>query len=351
MALRMYHCGVGTRGNCGARMAQNTKIVAVVDTFAKAARDVFAARGFVTVLDLPPGNKREDFDAFLEANPGVNAVVLGGQPVGPREVALAPALEVVARVGVGYDAIDIPALAPRRIPLMTAGTANSVSVAEEAFHLIFALIKHGHAHDRLVRAGKWSESRRSHAPGDIGGKTLLVVGGGRIGSRVIKRALAMEMDVLLFDPYLRPDAIEAMGASPVMHLDDALPIADIVTLHCPRTPETIGLIDGRRLALMKPSALLINTARGGLVDEPALFAALSSGVIAGAGLDVLAEEPPPLDHPLFKLDNVVLAPHMAGVTKEAVERMSLASAVNVLSVFDGAPIVDNVINKDVLSKR
>ena len=125
-------------------------------------------------------------------------------------------------------------------------------------------------------------------------------------------------------------------------------MADVLTLHCPRTPETIGLINAARLALLKPTALLINTARGGIVEEAALFDALQHGRIAGAGLDVLEQEPPPVDHPLFKLPNVVFAPHMAGVTREALDRMSIVSVENVLSVFDGRPIVGNVINKDVL---
>ena len=155
---------------------------------------------------------------------------------------------------------------------------------------------------------------------------------------------------MVFDPYVAAEKIIAAGAIPVARLDDALPFADIVTLHCPRTPDTIGMIDARRMALMKRSALLINTARGGLVDEIALHAALTRGKLAGAGLEVLEREPPPTDHPLFALPNVVFAPHMAGVTREALDRMSISAAENVLSVFDGTPIIANVINAEVLPK-
>ena len=170
----------------------------------------------------------------------------------------------------------------------------------------------------------------------------------RSRSRVVKRAVAMEMAVTVFDPFLTPTAIVALGASPVSRLDDALPHADVVTLHCPRTPDTLGLIDARRLAMLKPSALIINTARGGLIDEPALYLALKSGKLAGAGLDVLAQEPPPADHPLFQLSHVIFAPHMAGVTVEALDRMSIAAVENILSVFDGRPIVANCVNREVL---
>ncbi len=328
-------------------MTKNSKVVAYQESLASTARTMLAARPEVTQLPFATHASHDHFLAFLKENPQINALILGAQRVGPLEVPAAPGLQVVARIGVGYDMIDIPSLAPRRIPLMTAGTANSPSVAEEAFHLIFSLIKRGREHDKLVREGRW-QTRMSDMPGDIFGKTMVVVGFGRIGSRVVRRALAMEMAVHVYDPYASPADIKAAGATPVARLEDALPMADVLTLHCPRTPETIGLINAARLALLKPTALLINTARGGIVEEAALFDALQHGRIAGAGLDVLEQEPPPVDHPLFKLPNVVFAPHMAGVTREALDRMSIVSVENVLSVFDGRPIVGNVINKDVL---
>jgi D-3-phosphoglycerate dehydrogenase / 2-oxoglutarate reductase len=328
-------------------MAQNSKGVAFIEALGKGGRALLAQRADVTMLPFANNISAEDYRAFLAANPNVHAVILGAQVFGPDEVAAAPKLDVVARVGVGFDMIDIPALAPRRIPLMTAGIANSPSVAEQAFHMLFQLIKRSNDQDRLVREGRWLD-RLTAMPGDIFGKTMLVIGCGRIGSRVVKRAVAMEMDVHVFDPFLAPDAIEALGGVPVTRLDDALPGADVVTIHCPRTPDSMGMFDARRLALMKPSAFLINTARGGLVDEAALFTALKSKRLAGAGLDVLLREPPPKDHPLFGLPNVVFAAHMAGVTTEAVERMGIAAVKNVLSVFDRQIIEANVVNREVL---
>jgi D-3-phosphoglycerate dehydrogenase / 2-oxoglutarate reductase len=147
---------------------------------------------------------------------------------------------------------------------------------------------------------------------------------------------------------VKPDVVNAAGCTPVTDLEAALARADFVTLHCPKSPETVGLINAKRLALMKSTAYLVNTARGGIVDETALHAALLAGQIAGAGLDVFAEEPPPVSHPLLKLPNVIAAPHIAGVTKESVDRMGVQTALNVLSVFDGAPNRDNVVNKEVL---
>jgi D-3-phosphoglycerate dehydrogenase len=199
----------------------------------------------------------------------------------------------------------------------------------------------------MVQANRWAE-RMTALPTDLIGKTLLIVGFGRIGTRVAKRCLAMEMNVLVYDPYVTAESIRAAGCAPVADLDAAVARADFVTIHCPKTPETIGMFDAARLKRMKPTAYLVNTARGGIVDEAALHAALTGGVIAAAGLDVLDREPPDPDNPLLKLANVIAAPHMAGVTRESMDRMAIQAARNVLSVFDGRPIVENIINPEVL---
>jgi D-3-phosphoglycerate dehydrogenase len=199
----------------------------------------------------------------------------------------------------------------------------------------------------MVQANRWAE-RMTALPMDLIGKTLLIVGFGRIGTRVAKRCLAMEMNVLVYDPYVKAEAIRAAGCEPVTDLDAAVARADFVTIHCPKTPETIGMFNAARLKRMKPTAYLVNTARGGIVDEADLHAALTGGVIAAAGLDVLDREPPDADHPLLKLANVITAPHMAGVTRESMDRMAIQAVRNVLSVFDGRPIVENIINPEVL---
>jgi D-3-phosphoglycerate dehydrogenase len=199
----------------------------------------------------------------------------------------------------------------------------------------------------MIVDGTWGH-RLGKLPFDLYGKTVLIVGFGRIGTRTAKRCQAMEMQVLVYDPYKSPAEIAAAGCEAVAGLDAALPRADFVSVHCPKTNETIGMFNAARLKLMKPSAYLINTARGGIVDEKALHDALVSGKLAGAGLDVFEQEPPPVGQPLHGLPNVIMAPHVAGVTREAVDRMSEQTARNILSALDGEPIRQNVINQDVL---
>jgi D-3-phosphoglycerate dehydrogenase / 2-oxoglutarate reductase len=255
---------------------------------------------------------------------------------------------VVTRIGVGFDAVDVPALSRRKVPLMVAGTANSPSVAEQALFMMLTLAKRAVEMHACVRDDKWP-TRLGILPYDLFGKTVLIIGFGRIGTRTAKRCLAMEMNVLVYDPYKSADEIKAAGCEPVSDLDVTLPKADFVSIHCPKNPETIGMFSAARLKRMKPTAYLINTARGGLVDEAALYDALSSRRLAGAGLDVFEQEPPPAGHSLFSLPNVIMAPHVAGVTREAVDRMSEQTARNILSVLDGEPLKQNVINQDVLN--
>jgi D-3-phosphoglycerate dehydrogenase len=288
-----------------------------------------------------------DFNALLTADGEVNGAILGLTRFGETEANNANGLQVVSRIGVGYDTVDVPALTRHKVPLMIAGTANSPSVAEQAMHFMFALAKRGAELNAMVKANRWAD-RFKTLPIDLINKTLLIVGFGRIGTRVAKRCLAMEMAVLVYDPYVNAAAIRAAGCEPVADLDAALPRADFVTIHCPKTDETVGMFDTARLKRMKPTAYLVNTARGGIVDEKDLHAALTSGVIAAAGIDVLDREPPDPDNPLLKLANIITAPHMAGVTVESIDRMAVQAVRNVLSVFDGAPIVENVINPEVL---
>ena len=183
---------------------------------------------------------------------------------------------VVARIGVGYDAVDVPALTDKKIPLMVAGTANSPSVAEQAMFMMMTLAKRGAELNAMVQKNEWNK-RMSAVPFDLFGKTVLIVGFGRIGTRSAKRCQAMEMNVLVYDPYVPAADIKAAGCEPATDLDAALPRADFVSIHCPKTPETIGMFNAARLARMKPTAYLVNTARGGIIDEQALHTALTSG--------------------------------------------------------------------------
>jgi D-3-phosphoglycerate dehydrogenase / 2-oxoglutarate reductase len=185
-------------------------------------------------------------------------------------------------------------------------------------------------------------------PVDLAGKTVLIIGFGKIGTRSARRFAAMETNVLVYDPYIYSETIRGSGYQPVQDLDEAVARADFITIHCPKTPETVGMFNAARLARMKPTAFLVNTARGGIVDEKALYDVLANNRIAGAALDVFEQEPTPADNPLLTLNNFIAAPHAAGVTREAVERMAVVAVENILSVIDGKPNRENVVNKEVL---
>lgn len=326
----------------------NNKIkILVTETLSQNARALLTERDDIEVIEFPNLISAVDFEALLKQQAPVHGVALGATRFGEPELEASKDMKVVTRIGVGYDAVDVPALSRRKVPLMVAGSANSPSVAEQALFMMLTLAKRAVELHTLVKDGAWA-TRLGKLPYDLFGKTVLIIGFGRIGSRTAKRCLAMEMNVRVYDPYKLAAEIKAAGCEPVADLDAALPHADFVSIHCPKTPETVGLFNAARLKLMKPGAYLINTARGGIVEEAALYDALKSGKLAGAGLDVFEQEPPPRGHSLFELPNVIIAPHVAGVTREAVERMSEQTARNILSVLDGDPIRQNVINQDSL---
>src|SRR5215469_10331470 len=325
----------------------NKKKILITESFSQKGRALLSGRDDIEMVEFPNMISARDFEAMLRQHAPVHGVALGVTRFGEPELEASRDMRVVSRIGVGYDAVDVPALSRRKVPLMVAGTANSPSVAEQALFMMLTLAKRAQEMHSLVKEGTWG-SRLGKLPFDLYGKTLLIVGFGRIGTRTAKRCLAMEMKVLVYDPYKPAAEIASAGCEAVADLDAALPCADFVSIHCPKSPETVGMFNAARLKLMRPTAYLINTARGGIVDERALHEALVSGRLAGAGLDVFEHEPPPRSHLLFNLPNVIMAPHVAGVTVEAVDRMSEQTALNILSALDGDPIRQNVINQDVL---
>lgn len=329
-------------------MSTNRHKLLITETMPQEAFALLAERLDVTAIRFANAISAVDFAALLRAEAPVHGVALGPTRFGSPEIEAAGGIKVVARMGVGYDAIDVAALTAAHVPLMTTGIANSPSVAEAALFMMLALAKRGAELDAMVKAGEWHR-RLGAIPFDLYGKSVLVVGFGRIGTRTATRCLAMEMQVMVYDPFKSPDEIIHAGCRPVADLDAALPSADFVTLHCPKTPDTVRLFDAARLARMKPGAYLINTARGGIVDEAALYDALTGGSLAGAGLDVFDAEPPSARNPLFTLPNVITAPHLAGVTREALDRMGMQTALNILSALDGAPIRDNVVNPQAIA--
>ena len=321
-----------------------TKTVLLAQPIHKAGSQILHDRDDVEVIQLDG----TDPAALSAALARAHGVVLRTTPLPAAAIAEAPNLEVVARHGVGYDAVDVDALTARGIPLTIAIDGNKVSVAELAMTFMLALAKNLDAFHQATRAGGFTEVRATHGLFDIAGKTLLIAGFGRIGREVAPRARAFGMNVVIYDPYVGDNEIGAAGYTAVNSLAEGLAQADIVTLHCPKNAETVDMLDAAALSSMKPGSLVINCARGGLVNEQALFEAINDGHIAGAGLDVFVDEPTPADNPLFSLDQVLVSPHVGGFSEEARQRSSYRSARNILDLFDGKLNPAVVVNPEVL---
>ena len=279
-----------------------------------------------------------------------DAVVVRTAVIDRSVIDAGPQLAIISRHGVGYDTVDIDAAAERSIPVTITPLANSVSVAEHAMFMLLALAKNARENDDAVRGGRFERARVSMKPLDLAGRNLLIIGFGRTGSRVAPRAIGFGMRVHAYDPYVEPAEMEAAGCTVVENLHAALPEMDAVSVHTPLNRETRGIVSAKALALMKPTAFVVNTARGGVVDEDALLAALQADRIGGAGLDVFESEPAPprTDHPLLAFDNVIVSPHCAGVTVESSMRMAEFSVRNVLDCFDGRLDPDVVVNRHLM---
>ncbi|MFN7943698.1 MAG: phosphoglycerate dehydrogenase [Thermoanaerobaculia bacterium] len=264
-----------------------------------------------------------DFDAL---------VVRSATKVTRELMAGARHLRVIGRAGIGVDNVDVAAATERGILVVNAPTANLMSATEHTFAMMLAVARNLPAADASMKRGEWD--RKTFLGTELAGKTLGIVGFGRIGQRVAARARAFEMKTLAFDPYLDP-ALAARLEVELVPLDDLLAAADVVTLHTPFTKETKGLIDARRIGLLKRGAFVVNCGRGGILDEAALLAALEAGSVAGAALDVFEEEPTPrLD--LVRHRRVVATPHIGAQTQEAQERIALETARMVLAALDGS---------------
>jgi D-3-phosphoglycerate dehydrogenase / 2-oxoglutarate reductase len=243
-------------------------------------------------------------------------------------------LRVIGRAGAGVDTIDVDAATQRGIVVVNAPGGNSVAAAEHSLALMFALARRVASADAAMKHGEWKRS--AYVGTELTGKTLGLVGLGRVGSEVARRALGLDMRVLVFDPYVTDDHIRHLGMEPV-ELEPLLHAADFVSLHVPLTEATRGLLNAERLACMRPSAFLINCARGGLVDEPALLQSLDAGRLAGAGIDVYPNEPVSPEDPLPKHPKVVATPHLGASTVEAQAQVAIQVAEEVLAVLEGRP--------------
>ncbi len=282
-------------------------------------------------------------DDTLEALQDFEAVIAGSEPYTERVLAGLPQLRIISRNGVGYDAINVPAATRRGIPVTITPDSNHQAVAEHALALLLAVARSVVQSATETRQGIW---RRQTIFKPLRGRTLGIVGLGRIGRSVAVRAAAFGLHLLAYEKFPDLEFVQRHGIR-LVDLDTLLAESDFVSLHMPMNEETRGLINARTLALMKPGSLLINTARGGLVNEADLLAALKSGHLAGAGLDVMVSEPPPAGHPLLALDNVIVSPHVSALDSQAVEDMSLAAAQNILDLLAGKWPAACLVNPDV----
>jgi len=275
-------------------------------------------------------------ERWVQEAPDVDAVMSRkGQITGDLMRASEGRMKIIARTGVGVDPsrVDLKTAKELRIWVTNMPGSNAASVAELAFAQMLALLRHTHEANVAVREGRWGDYGKFFGT-ELAGKTLGIVGFGNIGSRMALRARAFEMEFLAYDPYIPDTYITALMGKQVS-LEELLAQSDLVTVHCPLTDETRGMIGAKELALMKPGAYILNLARGGIVEEQALYESLRDGKIAGAAVDAMVQEPPPADHRLFTLPNILLTPHIGGSTAEASDRGEWGAAQEVVRVLGG----------------
>ncbi len=314
--------------------------VLISDALSQRAVDIFKERGLD--VDLKVGLKADELKAIIGQYDGL--AIRSATKVIPEIISAATKLKVVGRAGIGVDNVDVPAATSRGIVVMNTPFGNSITTGEHAIALMFALARQLPAANASTHAGKWEKSRFMGV--EVTGKTLGIIGCGNIGSIVAERALGLKMKVVAFDPFLTPERAAQLGVEKV-ELDQLFPRADFITLHTPLTDQTRNIIDAKALAKCKKGVQIINCARGGLIVEADLKAALDSGHVAGAALDVFAVEPAK-EHPLFGMENVICTPHLGASTNEAQENVALQIAEQ-MSDFLLTGAVTNALNMPSVS--
>jgi len=283
------------------------------------------------------GANRDELLAALKS--GVDAVLIrSATKMDAEAISAATGLRVIARAGVGLDNVDIPAATAAKVLVINAPTSNIVSAAELAIALMMASARNISPAHASLRAGKWARSKFSGT--EMFEKTLGIVGFGKIGQLVAHRMKAFGMNVIAYDPYLSAEKVSTLGVK-LVELDELLKNSDFITIHLPKTKETVNLIGEEALSKVKPTVHIVNAARGGVLDEAALYKAITEGRVAGAGIDVYATEPC-TDSPLFSLDQVVATPHLGASTEEAQERAGIDVAHSVRKALAGEPVPDAV---------
>jgi D-3-phosphoglycerate dehydrogenase len=300
------------------------------------------AKGFT--FDYVTEISHESYAHLIDKADGL---VIRTQPLPAETISKGTRLKIVSRHGVGYDAVHVPTMNARGLPLAIVGDVNSRPVAEHAMMLILGLAKRVRIYDAATRESRWAY-RNSFESIELDGKALLIIGFGRIGRNVARMASGFGMMIHAYDPMQSSEMIKAAGAIPVASLEDGLTLADFVTIHAPKTGDH-PLIGAAELKWMKPTAFIVNTARGGMIDEDALCDALDANLLGGAGIDVFLDEPPNSSHRLFSRDDVILSPHSASLTAESAQRMAVMSVQNVIDYFEKKLDPSLVVNRDHLN--
>lgn len=310
---------------------RNRRVLVTHNTIAPSSVMLLNAND-IDVYFSPPYTPSEEVAARCAAL-AVDAIMVRQGQINAAVINASPKLRVIVKHGVGVDNVDIAAATARGVPVLRSMGSNALAVAEHTIALALALRKQLPTLDKAMKGGAWPKP--TFIGRDIAGAVIGLVGFGSIGKETGRLAAALGMTVLVHDP-MAPRAAADCGFEPIA-LDALLARADIVSLHCPLTNETRNLIDAHRIGQMKRDAILINTARGGIIDEAALLEALASNRLAGAALDSFSVEPPAPDSPLWALDNLIVTPHVAGVTEGSAIEMAVTAARHIISVLDGAP--------------
>lgn len=312
---------------------------------APAAAQLVTGHGYRTV-HTPPYADSAKISELLRSTKAIAIVSRMGR-LDADVMDAGPQLRVISKHGVGVDNIDLHAAADRGIPVLVATGANAVSVAEHAIALLLSAVKRILPLDEGLRAGRWEKP--GFAGREIAGQTMGLLGMGSIAQATGRIAKGLGLDIVGYDPFAPDAAFERLEARRCKALDDLLAQSNILSLHCPLTDQTRKIVNAGTIARMPEGSYIVNTARGGLIDEPALVAAIQSGHLAGAGLDTFASEPPAADHPYFNVPQIVLTPHIGGVTRQANARVGVEAVRGIFQVLDGQPVApERIINRKLL---
>jgi len=298
--------------------------------------------------------KKQDYDYELitdvsEENlikklPDFDACTLRVSKLNEKILKHCPKLKVISRHGVGYDNIDLNYIKTKKITLLITATANAVAVAEHVIYMMLSVSKSINKYDTEVRSGNFKKNSTNIETLELFNKEILILGFGRIGKSLIKRCTGFDMKVKIFDPFVSKESIEEFGGTKIDNLDNGLKTCDYLSLHVPLTEKTKNMIDYSKLKTMKKNVIIINTSRGGIINEKDLDKAINEKIIFGAGLDVFEKEPVDMDNPLLKNKKVLLSPHSATFTNECKSRMSLEATKNIIDFFE------NKIDKSMIVK-